>query len=131
MDVNPYESPRSTDQEPAGGKQCPECGRDIGIWRVANSFDPAKVRCPHCGMRVGYAVSWRFSLLWTITQLAISLIFFAVFICLAPGLRKLELVTSTLLAITFLATLLGLLLAAGCVGTVYLRRYGRLIRVRE
>ena len=41
------------------GKNCPECGKDIGYWAVAKGL--FVIRCPHCRARLQYAPTprWR------------------------------------------------------------------------
>ncbi len=38
----------------ADGKQCPACGKDIGLWPVVRAPFPDRIRCPHCRARLTY-----------------------------------------------------------------------------
>jgi hypothetical protein len=38
----------------ADGKQCPACGRDIGVWPIVSAGLPSRIRCPHCFARIRY-----------------------------------------------------------------------------
>jgi len=38
----------------ADGKQCPACGRDIGVWPILSAGLPSRIRCPHCFTRIRY-----------------------------------------------------------------------------
>jgi hypothetical protein len=32
----------------ANGRDCPVCGKDIGVWSVVTAGLPNRIRCPHC-----------------------------------------------------------------------------------
>ena len=36
------------------GKQCPACGKDIGIWAIFAAGMPSRIRCPYCRARLRY-----------------------------------------------------------------------------
>jgi hypothetical protein len=39
------------------GKNCPACGKDIGLWSVVRAPLPDRIRCPHCRARLRYRAS--------------------------------------------------------------------------
>jgi ABC-type arginine transport system permease subunit len=41
-----------------GGKHCPACEKDIGLWPVLSAGLPTRVRCPHCKARLTYGNSF-------------------------------------------------------------------------
>jgi DNA-directed RNA polymerase subunit RPC12/RpoP len=41
----------------SSGKNCPSCGRDIGMWAVIRAPLPNRIRCPHCNSRLQYRIS--------------------------------------------------------------------------
>ncbi len=36
------------------GKNCPHCGRDIGVWPIFSAALPNRIWCPHCKSRLRY-----------------------------------------------------------------------------
>lgn len=38
----------------ANGKQCPACGKDIGVWAIVAAGLPSRIRCPHCRTLLRY-----------------------------------------------------------------------------
>ena len=40
------------------GKDCPQCGKDIGYWPVFSAGLPNRIWCPHCTARLKYENSW-------------------------------------------------------------------------
>ena len=47
-----------------GGKHCPACGKDIGVWPIFSAGLPNRIWCPHCSRRLQYrGVGWLFLLL--------------------------------------------------------------------
>ena len=36
------------------GSHCPRCQNDIGLWPVFVAGWPTRIKCPHCGARLGY-----------------------------------------------------------------------------
>lgn len=40
------------------GKHCPSCGADIGIMSIINADWPNRIKCPRCGVRLGYDIEY-------------------------------------------------------------------------
>lgn len=38
----------------AEGKNCPCCGKDIGVWVIVKAPWPGKMKCKHCGSAFTY-----------------------------------------------------------------------------
>jgi uncharacterized protein (DUF983 family) len=38
----------------ANGKDCPHCGKDIGVWAIFAAGSPSRIRCPSCHARLKY-----------------------------------------------------------------------------
>jgi hypothetical protein len=38
----------------ANGRNCPVCGKDIGVWSIFSAGMPSRIRCPHCRALLRY-----------------------------------------------------------------------------
>jgi hypothetical protein len=38
----------------ASGRNCPVCGKDIGVWSIFAAGLPSRIRCPHCRTLLRY-----------------------------------------------------------------------------
>jgi hypothetical protein len=38
----------------ANGRDCPVCGKDIGVWSIFSAGVPSRIRCPHCRSLLRY-----------------------------------------------------------------------------
>lgn len=36
------------------GKDCPKCGKDIGVWVILKAPVPGTLKCKHCGTKIAY-----------------------------------------------------------------------------
>jgi uncharacterized protein (DUF983 family) len=100
----------------ANGKECPACGKDIGIWAIFAAGMPSRIRCPNCRARLRYDGGS------VVTAISFAIVVIVVLIAhevaVDVGMARPGLFTAVLLLITWVP--IELLLA------IYLRDYRRL-----
>jgi len=103
------------------GKQCPACGKDIGIWAIFAAGMPSRIRCPHCRARLRYDGG---SIVMGVAfAVVVVVILIAHEVAVDIGLTRPGLFTALLLLITWVP--IELLLA------IYLRDYRKLTVVER
>lgn len=53
------------------GKDCPNCGRDIGMWAIFSASLPNRIKCPHCSARLTYQDIRRLLIILAILTVAV------------------------------------------------------------
>ena len=103
------------------GKQCPACGKDIGIWAIFAAGMPSRIRCPYCRARLRYdGGSIVMGIAFAIVVVAVLI---AHEVAVDVGMARPGLFTAVLLLITWVP--IELLLA------IYLRDYRKLKMVER
>ena len=93
------------------GRNCPQCGRDIGMLAVIRAPLPDRIRCPHCKARLRYPDTGSILVL----VIVLVLIALGVSIRLANGIGLTLWLVFVPLAVIIEGT-----------SALYLRRYGKL-----